>query len=302
MANSSNARAMDGAVVGRLRDRGVDEARGPVRQALGGVGARHHLAELVLDGAERGDRLAELLASGRVLRRVADRAAAAAGAHRAQAEAAVVERVERHLVAAADLAEHVPGRHAHVLQQDRRGGRAVQPHLVLFLARAEAAERALDDERGELLAVDLGEDDEDVGEAAVRDPHLLARERPAAVRLLRGPGLGGERVGSGAGLAERVGADDLAAERGAAGTAPSAPRCRRGRWAARSGWPGRRRWWQTKPNARCARPPPATTPCRGPGRRTVRARSGPAGPARRTCAAARATAPSPWPRGAAARA
>ena len=67
----------------------------------------------------------------------------------------------------ADLAEHVLRRHPHVLQQDRRRGRAVQAHLVLFLAGADAGKRALDDERGELLAVDLGEDDEQVGEAAV---------------------------------------------------------------------------------------------------------------------------------------
>ena len=302
MANSSNARAMESAVVGRLCDRRVDETRGPVGQALGRIGARHHLAELVLDRAERGDGLAELLASGGVLRGVANRAAAAAGAHRAQAEAAVVEGVEGHLVAAADLAEHVLGRHAHVLQQDRRGGRAVQAHLVLFLAGAEAAERALDDEGGELLAVDLGEDDEDVGEAAVGDPHLLARERPAAVRLFRGPGLGGERVRSGAGFAERVGADDLAAQEARQVIRLLRLGAEEDDGQHGRGWPGRRRWWQTRPSARCARRRPATTPCRGRGRRTVRARSGPAGPARRTCAAARATAPSPWPRGAAARA
>ena len=34
-----------------------------------------------------------------------------------------------------------------------------------------------------MLAVDLGEDDEDVGEAAVGDPHLLAVEDEAAVGL-----------------------------------------------------------------------------------------------------------------------
>ena len=61
----------------------------------------------------------------------------------------------------------------------------MQAHLVLFLAARHAAERALDDERGELLAVDLGEDDEQVGEAAVGDPHLLAVQHEAAVGLPR---------------------------------------------------------------------------------------------------------------------
>ena len=37
----------------------------------------------------------------------------------------------------------------------------------------------------EVLAVDLGEDDEDVGEAAVGDPHLLAVQHEAAVGLPR---------------------------------------------------------------------------------------------------------------------
>ena len=66
--------------------------------------------------------------------------------------------------------------------------------------------------RGELLAVDLGEDDEDVGEAAVGDPHLLAVQHEAAVGLPRRLGPRAERVGPGAGLAQRVGADDLAGD------------------------------------------------------------------------------------------
>ena len=72
--------------------------------------------------------------------------------------------------------------------------------------------RALDEERGELLAVDLGEDGEQIGEAAVRDPHLLAVEQivPAVVAE-HGGGLRGERVRPRLRLGERVGADHLAA-------------------------------------------------------------------------------------------
>src|SRR5207245_10655184 len=87
----------------------------------------------------------------------------------------------------ADLAEHVFGRHLDVLEDQRRRRRAVQTHLVLFLA-ALHAERALDEERGELLAVDLRKDDEQIGEAAVGDPHLLAVDHEAAVRLAHGLG------------------------------------------------------------------------------------------------------------------
>ena len=57
---------------------------------------------------------------------------------------------------------------------------------MFFLAVRHARKGALDDERREVLArrVDhLAEDDVDVGEAAVRDPHLLAVQHEAAVGL-----------------------------------------------------------------------------------------------------------------------
>ena len=122
-----------------------------------------------------------------VLRRLGDRDLGAARAHRAQLEAAEVQHVEGDLVALADLAEHGVGRHLDVLQDHRRRRGAVQAELVLFLAARHAGPLAFDDEGGEVLAVDLGEHDEDVGEAAVGDPHLLAGEHEAAVGLLHGP-------------------------------------------------------------------------------------------------------------------
>ena len=109
----------------------------------------------------------------------------------------------------ADLAEQVLRRHVHVLEDHRRRRRAVQAHLVFFLAAGDAAERALDDERGELLAVHFREDDEHVGEAAVGDPHLLAVQHEAAVGLPCGARLRAQRVRAGTGFAQRVGADQL---------------------------------------------------------------------------------------------
>jgi hypothetical protein len=82
---------------------------------------------------------------------------------------------------------------------------------VLFLADRDAGEAAFDDERRERLAVDLGEDDVDVGEAGVGDPHLLAGQREAAVGEPRRPRPRAERVRARARFAEAVGADDLAA-------------------------------------------------------------------------------------------
>ncbi len=106
---------------------------------------------------------------------------AATHAHRAELVTPEVEHVERDFVPFANLAEQVRRRDVSVLEDQRRGRRAVQAHLVLFVAGADSLEPALDDEGGEVLAVDLRKDDEDVGEAAVGDPHLLAGQREPAV-------------------------------------------------------------------------------------------------------------------------
>ena len=209
-------RAENGAVVAGVGalEHPVDEAHGAEDHRLERVGAGDHAADLVLDGAEAGYRLPELPPAGRVARRFADGAPRAAGGRRAQLEAAVVEHVEGDLVALADFAEQVAGRNPHVLQDHRRRRRAVQAHLVFFLAGGDPVEPALDEERREVLAVHPGEDDVEVGEPAVGDPHLLAVEDEAAVRLARRAGPGPERVRAGAGLAQAVGADGLPGHQG----------------------------------------------------------------------------------------
>ena len=135
--------------------RGVDarvhQPGGAVEQAFDRVGADDHLAELVLDRAEAGDRLAELPPRRGVFRALADRPVRTAAAHGAQLETREVEHVERDLVPLADLTEDVVGRHFHVLENQRGRRRAVEAHLVLFLAALDA-KRALHEEGGELLA------------------------------------------------------------------------------------------------------------------------------------------------------
>ena len=59
---------------------------------------------------------------------------------------------------------------------------------------------------------DLGEDDVEIGEAAVGDPHLLAVQDEAAVRLADRARFRAERVGARARLAQAVRADDLAGQ------------------------------------------------------------------------------------------
>src|SRR5207237_10750836 len=116
------------------------------------------------------------------------------------------EGVEGDLVSLADLAQHVLDRNLAVLEDERSGGAAPDPELVLLASLGEPGRAALDDHRGELLAVDLEKDDVHVGEAAVRDPHLAAvDEVGAAVRRKAGDRLRAQRVGTAASLRKRIG-------------------------------------------------------------------------------------------------
>ena len=63
-----------------------------------------------------------------------------------------------------------------------------------------------------LLAVNLGEDDEQVGKTAVRRPHLLAAEPPRSVGLACGPRAGAQGIRSGSGFAETVRANEVAGD------------------------------------------------------------------------------------------
>ena len=189
----------------------VEEARRAEGHRLGDVGLRGDLADLLADEIELGDRLAELLALARELD--AQLEAVLGAAHRAdpQLPAPDVEDVEGDLVPLADVAEHVLDRDRAVLEKQRAGRAAADPELVLLGPDGEPGRAALDEEGGELLAVDLGEDGEEVGEARVRDVELRTGELPAlAVGRLDRLGLGRQRVRARAGLGQRVGGDHLA--------------------------------------------------------------------------------------------
>ena len=108
-------------------------------------------------------------------------------AHRAQFEAADVQNVEGDLVSLSDFAQQVFNRRFGISQNQRRGARPFDSHLVFFRA-ALTALLPFDDERGELVAVDFREHHEDVGETPVGDEHLLAVEsvmRAVFVQLRR---------------------------------------------------------------------------------------------------------------------
>ena len=187
----------------------INQTSGAIQRALHTKLTRDHVAEFEFDGPKRRDGLTKLAAVGRVAHRFTNRHPGAAAAHAGELEPAVVEHVERDLVALAHLTEQVLCRHTCVLQNHGCRGRPVQSHLVFFLAVRHTGEVLLHDKCREVFAVNLGKHDVDVGETTVGDPHLFAVEHPRAVGLFCGPRTSTERIRPGAGLAQAVGADQI---------------------------------------------------------------------------------------------
>ena len=136
---------------------GVLEGRGPEREQAGRVDARRHLGDLLLNGAEGGDGLAELAAltgvlDGRIQARLGD-ADGLAG----DADAPRVEQRQRDGETAVDLAQHVGGGHAHVVELQLDGRRTAQAHLPFLLAGRIAVPSGLDDEGRDALVAPSGD-------------------------------------------------------------------------------------------------------------------------------------------------
>src|SRR5207247_343989 len=125
-----------------------------------------------------------------------------------------VERFDRHLVALADLADHARPRQLHAVEDQLAGGGGSNPELVLPLADRKALAATLHRERRDALVppreVGVGEDDEQPGLGAVRDPQLAPLEDPALAAPGR-LGLEPEGIRSRLGLGEGVGAGPTAA-------------------------------------------------------------------------------------------
>ena len=136
-----------------------------------------------------------------------DRGAHAAEARRGELEPTDVEDVERHAVALALLAEQVVRRNHYAVEGQRAGRGAVEAHLRFLGPHREPRRAALDQEGAELLAVDLGVDREQVGEAGVGDELLRPVEAPRSIGLAGRAGADAHRIRPGRGLGERVGAD-----------------------------------------------------------------------------------------------
>src|SRR4029077_202527 len=129
---------------------------------------------------------------------------------RAKSKAAGIQYIERNDVAAPDFVQQIFFRHFAVFQEHRRGGAAMNSHFVFFVAWLASGITAFDDEGGKLFAVDFGEYDVEIREAAVGNPHLLPVQnivRAFAVQFGAREGI--LRVGAGLGLAEAIRANQL---------------------------------------------------------------------------------------------
>src|SRR5215472_1303992 len=186
-------------------DRAVDER-------LTGVDADRHVGDFFAHQAEVGNDLTESLALLGVADGIVERDTASTDAHGTQLEAAHVQNVEGDDVTLPDFSQKVFDRNLAVVENDGAGGGSADAHLVLFGANGKSGEGFLYQECGELLAVDFGEDGEQVGETGVGNPHLFAAKNVVlAIRRKRGAGAAVERVGSGGGFRQSVGADDFTA-------------------------------------------------------------------------------------------
>ena len=198
---------------------------------------------------------AEAPTSGRVISKVASASAAA----RLLAFAAPLQLALQLLLAAEQVLDRDPA----VVEHDLGGVRGADPELGLLLALAQAGGALGDDEgglaAGAELRVDGGDDDVDVGDAAVGDEDLGPVEDPL-VAVAPGGRLQALDVGAGLRLGHRVGAElDLVAAAEALGdpAGRSARGCRRRRCR-------RRRGRSRRSPARCRRSPSGTLRRRSP--------------------------------------
>src|ERR1044072_4677523 len=185
-----------------LRQRGRARVRAPLILEPAGLEpeqVRHlvvgfHVGNLLLDelmvGYLRPERLAlQSIRHGRVARGTDD-----AGRARRHRVAPLLQSEHRYLEALALLANHVLGRHAHVLQREVAGVARADAELAVDGARSEAGHRAFDDEAGHATVVALAtllfirpaEEEEVVGHIGERNPHLLAVQDPLVALAPRG--------------------------------------------------------------------------------------------------------------------
>ena len=151
----------------------------------GAVDLECHLGELLLGQLVGGDRLLEhdpLLGVGE---RLLEAGAGSADGAEDDAETGLVEARERPFERLR-AGKHAVGRHANVVEHELGGDRGAERQLLVNLGSREPGRPLLDDEPADLAVLGSRPDDRDVGDRAVRDPHLGAVQdpvRPIAPRV-----------------------------------------------------------------------------------------------------------------------
>ena len=98
-----------------------------------------------------------------------------------------------------------------VFEKYRHGRATADAHFLFFRAHRETGGAALHDEARKLFPINLCEDDIDIGEAAIRNPHLLAVQNPVlSIRRKHRAGARGERIRTGLRLGEAIAGEQLA--------------------------------------------------------------------------------------------
>ena len=173
----------------------------------GTIQLQGHLGELLLRELVAGDRLAEDHPLLRVLERRLEARPPGADCPPDDSEARLVEARERP-AQRRRVRKDVVVRHAHVLQHELGGDGGAERELLVDLGSREAWKVLLDDEAPDRALVGAGPDDRDVGDRAVRDPHLRAVQDPVrAVAARVCPHRA--RVGAGIGLGQAEAADHV---------------------------------------------------------------------------------------------
>jgi hypothetical protein len=153
-----------------------------------------HVGQLLFDQFEAGQRLSKLHAPLRVFDRPRDAKLGGSGAAGAERGASEIEHCERYFEPFAQLPQHVFARHEHVVERQPAGGRAADAALFHPLFDDfKAGHVGRDDKRRDLgLSASghgrAGHHRQDVGDAAVGDPALLAIDDKA-------PAIGRGRAG-----------------------------------------------------------------------------------------------------------
>ena len=163
-----------GLAFAQLRDGCIHLSNGSISHRLAREDADRDVGNLLANQAEVGDHLAERLALLSVRDGALEAMPRRADGPGTQFEAAHVENVEGDHVSLTDFAEDVLHRNLAVIEDERTGRGAANPHLVLFRAYGKARELALHDEGGELLSIHLREHNKKIGETCIGNPHLLA--------------------------------------------------------------------------------------------------------------------------------